>query len=458
MTQSRWRSLLRTRFSLQTDKAGNAEIERRIREGVELKGATPWILMFAIFVASIGLNVNSTAVIIGAMLISPLMGPIMGIGHGLAVYDFDLLKKSFTNLAIATAISLLVSALYFLVTPLADAQSELLARTSPNLWDVLIAFVGGLAGIVGATRAERSNVIPGVAIATALMPPLCTAGYGLGTGQWGYFGGAIYLYAINCVFIAVATIAGLRLLHFPHHSLVDDAVARKLRVALWVTTLVTALPAAYLGAALVKDEVFRNAATRFVYREFVFPNVYIASAKVDPSERSIDVSLIGEPLSSDQVQQIESRLAINGMPEAKIRVHQAREGGKLDLSALKASLLGDLYKESQEEQRQKDSEIIQLRKDLAHYGQGLAQADDLAAELRVQLPSLKELMISHGYRYAANSERQPLMHLTLFVNQTLSEAEKGRLLAWLKLRLKTEAIYMNVEVLAPAKASKTKKH
>ena len=457
MTQNRWRALLRARFSLQTDKADNAEIERRIREGVELKGATPWILMFAIFVASIGLNVNSTAVIIGAMLISPLMGPIMGIGHGLAVYDFDLVKKSFSNLAIATVISLLVSALYFLVTPLADAQSELLARTSPNLWDVLIAFVGGLAGIVGATRAERSNVIPGVAIATALMPPLCTAGYGLGTGQWGYFAGAIYLYAINCVFIAVATITGLRLLHFPHHSLVDDAVARKLRVALWVTALVTALPAAYLGAGLVKDELFRNAANRFVYREFVFPNVYIASAKVDPAERSIDVSLIGEPLTPEQLQQIESRLAVNGMPGASIRVHQAKEGSKLDLSALKASLLSDLYKESQEAQRQKDVEIAQLRQDLQRKGQGLALADDLAAELRVQLPGFKEVLISQGYRYAGSGERQPLTHLTLLLDQALPEAEKARLLAWLKLRLKSEAVHLSIEAPAPVKASQTKR-
>ena len=184
---------LADRFSLFADKAEDVEIERRIRDGVELSGATPWVLIFAIFVASVGLNVNSTAVIIGAMLISPLMGPIMGAGLGVAIYDFELVKRAISNLGIATAISLIVSTLYFSISPLQDAQSELLARTTPTVWDVLIAIFGGLAGIVGATRQEKSNVIPGVAIATALMPPICTAGFGIVSGQWNFVGGALYL-------------------------------------------------------------------------------------------------------------------------------------------------------------------------------------------------------------------------------------------------------------------------
>ena len=185
--EQRFRNAVAQRFSLLQDKADDESIERRIREGMELSGATPWILIFAILVASIGLNVNSTAVIIGAMLISPLMGPIMGAGLGVALYDFDLVKRSLVNLGIATLISLVVSTLYFTLSPLREAQSELLARTSPTIWDVMIALFGGLAGIIGVTRKEKSNVIPGVAIATALMPPVCTAGYALATGQWRFF-------------------------------------------------------------------------------------------------------------------------------------------------------------------------------------------------------------------------------------------------------------------------------
>jgi uncharacterized hydrophobic protein (TIGR00271 family) len=198
------KEMIRERINLTDDKADDAVIDERIRGEIHMKGANLWILMFAIFVASIGLNVNSTAVIIGAMLISPLMGPIMGIGYGAGINDFALIRQSFKNLAIATFIGLLTSTLYFLISPLDTAQSELLARTTPTAWDVLIELFGGLAGIVAATRKEKSNVIPGVAIATALMPPLCTAGFGLATGHWNYFLGAFYLYTINFVFIALS--------------------------------------------------------------------------------------------------------------------------------------------------------------------------------------------------------------------------------------------------------------
>lgn len=200
------RAAIAHRFSLLDDKADDADIDRSLRTGVELSGATPWILMLAILIASIGLNTNSNAVIIGAMLVSPLMGPIVGLGYGIGILDFVLIRRSLANLAIAAGISLLTSTLYFMVTPLAEAQSELLARTTPSLWDVLIALAGGLAGIIGLTRREKSNVIPGVAIATALMPPLCTAGYGLANGNWAVFGGAFYLFSINCVFIAFASV------------------------------------------------------------------------------------------------------------------------------------------------------------------------------------------------------------------------------------------------------------
>lgn len=185
----------RHRFSLIEDKADDSQIDENLRSGVELRGTNLWVLMFAILIASVGLNVNSTAVVIGAMLISPLMGPIMGIGYGVGIYDAQLIRKSFRNLGIATLISLLVSTLYFILTPLSEAQSELLARTSPTIWDVLIAFFGGMAGIIGATRTKNTNIIPGVAIATALMPPLCTAGYGLANANWSYFFGAFYLYS-----------------------------------------------------------------------------------------------------------------------------------------------------------------------------------------------------------------------------------------------------------------------
>ncbi|MBP7470388.1 MAG: DUF389 domain-containing protein, partial [Flavobacterium sp.] len=173
------------------------KVLENVLSNISFRGSNLWILACAIIIASVGLNVNSTAVIIGAMLISPLMGPILGAGFSLGIYDFELFKKSLKNLAIATVVSLLTSTFYFYVSPFKETQSELLARTSPNIYDVLIAFFGGLVGVIAITRVEKGNPIPGVAIATALMPPLCTAGYGLAIGNYKYFFGALFLYTIN---------------------------------------------------------------------------------------------------------------------------------------------------------------------------------------------------------------------------------------------------------------------
>ena len=343
---SRLRAAFAERFNLLSDKAPNEVIEQRIREVVELHGATPWVLMLAILVASIGLNVNSTAVIIGAMLISPLMGPIMGVGHGMAVHDFALARRAMKNLAVSTLIGLLVSALYFMLTPLSEAQSELLARTSPTIWDVLIALFGGMAGIIGVTREEKSAVIPGVAIATALMPPLCTAGYGLATGQWSYFGGAFYLYSINAVFIALATFIGIRLLRLPYHALVDERTERRMRGAMWLIALATTIPSLYLATLMVKDELYKSRASQFVRREFVFKDAYVVDTRVDPATRKIDVSLIGNPISKATLGTIEGKLAVAGLDGSRLRLHQSGEYEKVDITQLRAGVLSDLYKQS----------------------------------------------------------------------------------------------------------------
>ena len=205
-----------------------------ISKGVEFKGDNVWVLFFAIIIASVGLNVNSTAVIIGAMLVSPLMGPIMGIGLSVGIYDLVLLRKSLKNLLLMVVISLIASSLYFLVTPLSEAQSELLARTNPTIFDVFIALFGGLAGILAQSRKqEKITIVSGVAIATALMPPLCTAGYGIGTGQLRYFFGAFYLFFINSFFIALATFLMVRYLKFPKKTFINP-VNSELIGSYWV--------------------------------------------------------------------------------------------------------------------------------------------------------------------------------------------------------------------------------
>ncbi len=446
---TRLRRTMAARFSLLADKANDAVIERRIREGVELRGATPWILMFAILIASIGLNVNSTAVIIGAMLISPLMGPIMGVGLGAAVYDFALIRTSLLNLAIASAISLAVSTLYFMITPLSEAQSELLARTSPTLWDVLIAVFGGLAGIVGITREEKSNVIPGVAIATALMPPLCTAGYGLATGQWHYFGGAFYLYSINCVFIALATVVGIRLVRVPVHAYVDARVERRMRSYLLVLALATALPSAWLAYQLVQHELFRSRATGFVRDEFAFEKAHVADTRVDPKQRSIEVSLIGLPLDKPTLQRIEGRLAVAGLPDTKMLVHQNDENDRIDVTALKSSLLSDLYRDSQQALQKKDADLAALRERIAARDALMNQADAIAAELRTLVPDVAVVTISQGYRIDEDAEKTPVLQMIVQTGAPVSEEDRTRTLEWFKARTKMAAVDVLFDTVEP---------
>ncbi|MDE6460535.1 MAG: TIGR00341 family protein, partial [Paramuribaculum sp.] len=201
-------------FTLTPDLVPQAEAEQSIRDGVSFRGTNILILIIAILIASLGLNTNSTAVIIGAMLISPLMGPIIGLGLGVGVHDYDLIKRCLRNLVMAAGFSVLASTIYFLISPVNEGHSELLARTSPTIYDVLIGFFGGAAGIIGLGSKNKGNVIPGVAIATALMPPLCTAGYGIATWQLNYFFGAFYLFLINSIYIAFATFIGVKLFKY----------------------------------------------------------------------------------------------------------------------------------------------------------------------------------------------------------------------------------------------------
>ena len=244
------------------------KVLENVLSNISFRGSNLWILACAIIIASVGLNVNSTAVIIGAMLISPLMGPILGAGFSLGIYDFELFKKSLKNLAIATVVSLLTSTFYFYVSPFKETQSELLARTSPNIYDVLIAFFGGLVGVIAITRVEKGNPIPGVAIATALMPPLCTAGYGLAIGNYKYFLGALFLYTINCVFICIATFLIVKYLKYPHTKQVDIAQEKKIRHLITAIILVMILPSVYFAYELRKQKIYEQRVEKFVTNEF----------------------------------------------------------------------------------------------------------------------------------------------------------------------------------------------
>lgn len=473
------RSWLHHRFSLSGDQAPLADIDARFRDGVEFRGTNVWLLVTAIFVASVGLNVNSTAVIIGAMLISPLMGPIMGIGYGVGRQDFALIKRAFRNLWLAVVISLVTAAVYFFLSPLKEAQSELLARTSPSLWDLIIALFGGLAGAVGITRKEKSNVIPGVAIATALMPPLCTAGFGLASGQLQYFLGALYLFFINSVFIALATIVVVRLMALPLVQANDAPAQRRLNRLVSVVVALTALPSVWLTVQLVRNEVFVASAKRFVKAELDLPGVRPTDPQWDPVQRQIEVTLLGEPVGTAQLDTVRSRLARYGLADTKLVVHQMGQKS-LDVPALRSSVLADLYRDSEQRAADKEARLAALQQrlteaELAHAAQltaareqerarcaeaeqqaaasAQARADQralsqaVARELLAQVPMATDVTLGQAEAFHAAAALPTLVwQAEVQTSKPLPADRLEGLLAWLRVRLQTEAVALRVTV------------
>lgn len=424
------------RFSLLHDKAEDDVIDASVRAGVELRGATTWILMLAILIACVGLNTNSPAVIIGAMLVSPLMGPIVGIGYGIGIFDFPLIRRSLVNIGIAAAISLCTSTIYFALTPLHEAQSELLARTMPTLWDVLIALAGGLAGIIGLTRREKSNVIPGVAIATALMPPLCTAGYGLANGDWRMFGGAFYLFSINCVFIAASSVIVVEYLRVQHRKFVDPRVERRVKRTLFVVVTLTALPSIWLAVRLVDNEVFSDRARQFVREEFRAAGAHVVAFDVDAPRRRIELSLVGPRLAGERIAEIEKRLPGARLEGASLVVHQA-EDSKVDVRSLKDDIVADIFRDTQQDLREREATIAELRQQIARQAAWADTAPDLAAELLAQLPACGEVLVGAAVDTTAGADpaRVPIVtaHCTRLRKEDYARAE-----AWLKARTKSQ--------------------
>ena len=407
-----------------------------------MKGSNLWILMFAIFVASIGLNVNSTAVIIGAMLISPLMGPIMGIGYGAGINDFSLLRQAFKNLAIATFIGLLTSTLYFLISPLDTAQSELLARTTPNVWDVLIGLFGGLAGIVAVTRKEKTNVIPGVAIATALMPPLCTAGFGLATGHWNYFFGAFYLYTINFVFIALSAFLIVRAFHIAEKKYIDPDIAKRAQRYIIAVAIATMLPSSYLAYQLVGEEVFKAKASTFVNENLNFAKTNVAQVKINPKTYEIKVFLIGEHISESKLDTISIRLSNAGLADAKLKVYQNGERDDVDITTLKADIVRDLYQNAQTKLEAKEKEISYLKEQLQITSMHQEFHNAIPDELQTLFPKITKCILSETYLMNEIDQNRSTKYLILNIETRgkMTKNEQKMIEKWLKKRTKNDQV------------------
>ena len=430
------RSFLREYMDLKKDKENELETVDSIRKGVEFKGANLWILIFAIFMASLGLNVNSTAVIIGAMLISPLMGPIMGVGLSVGLNDFELMKRSLKSFFITTAFSVVTATVFFLLAPMAGSQSELLARTSPTIYDVFIALFGGLAGVVALSTKEKGNVIPGVAIATALMPPLCTAGYGLASGNLIYFLGAFYLYFINSVFISLATFIGVRMMHFKRKEFVDKAREKTVRKSIIFIVIVTMCPAVYLTYGIIKSTFYEAAANRFVNEQLVFENTQVLDKKINYEKKEIRVVLMGSEVPDASISIARSKMKDYKLDESKLIVLQGMNNEALDVSSIRAMVMEDFYENSERRLQEQRDRITQLEKTLEQYKEYDALSRTLAPELKVLYPSIHTLSIARSLEVRVDSLKADTVTLAVmkFAKQP-TEAEKTKISNWLKARV-----------------------
>lgn len=451
---------VRTFLGKTLDIRRDAQVEETIatiHQDMVFAGPNVWVLICSIFIASIGLNTNSTAVIIGAMLISPLMGPILAVGLSIGVNDLPTLRRAMRYLVVMTAVALITSTLYFLITPLGEAQSELLARTRPTLLDAAIAFFGGVAGIVGVSRRNRGNIIAGVAIATALMPPLCTAGYGLANGIWAYFFGAMYLYALNSIFIAIATLAVVRYLHFPFVEFIDDLARRKVRLRIAVFVVVVLIPSTWLMTAVVKESLFQRRANDFITQQIgTLPGVNIVNQRIfySPEGSSIEVFLAGDSAPPLLREQMAARMAVAGLANTVLRLHLPGdvrgELGRLT-GELRVGIVQDLYERQATILGEREQRIRQLEATLSALRGDTVPVGQITREAAVQYPGLDGLSfgrVVQARRVASDTgdvvamDTIPTALVTWRANVARAQRTQAqaRLGEWLKVRLGLDTV------------------
>ena len=435
------------RFALGADAASQEEVNSNIHKGIMIRGTNLWVLIFAIFIASLGLNTNSTAVIIGAMLISPLMGPIIGMGYSMGVYDFNLLKESLRNFLFMIVISLITSAIFFTLPLISSTQSELLARTQPTTYDILIALFGGLAGMVAQTRKDRTGtVIPGVAIATALMPPLCTVGYGLATLQFRFMLGALYLFTINSIFIALASFIVTRVMNFNMIGELEPDKLKKLKRAMVAVIIIVTLPSVLIAISIIQRSAFEANYRNFVDEAFKYDNTFVVESKYDynanPRKQSvIEVRLFGETLSDNVINNIRGQMSsVYHLPKVDLVVRQSnQEDGGIAITALQSN-----YTEMLNE---KNRQISHLQEQLS----SIRTADTLAVssmtrELGIFVPEINDMSLQRHISYNTDGAATDTAYICIisFRDETDIQPKIDLIKDWLTKR--TGATNINILV------------
>jgi len=419
-------------FRIHKELDSSKNIEQSIRQGIEFKGTNLITLVCAIFIASLGLNINSTSVVIGAMLISPLMGPIIGIGYGASTYKLEIIKNSFKNYSFATIISIITSTIYFLVSPINDAQSELLSRTSPNIYDVIIALFGGFSAITAMTIKNKGNILSGVAIATALMPPLCTAGYGIATNQIAYTFGAFYLFFINTVFIILSSYLYLKIINFQKEINTESSHFKKTnKIIFWVATI-TLLPSIYLGYDLIKKNKFKTNANKYISSEFKFSKSLVLQKIILPNKNNIQIYIGGEKIDSTLLSQIIFNKKNYGLDKANIEINQ----------------VATFENYRRDKNRDENIEITKsLNLYLSNYIDSVRKIDfsylTIANEIKFITPGIDTCYFVKYFSYEQNSFNKTI---TIIVESTkgTQKIDSTKLIEWLKVRLPTDSFVIKI--------------
>ncbi len=425
-----------------------AAAEKSIRSSIYFRGPNVWILVFSIIIASVGLNVNSIPVIIGAMLISPLLGPIFGIGLGLGINDTGLLKSSLKNILVMMSISLVASFLYFLITPLnLSNPTELLARTNPTIYDVLIALFGGFAGIFELSRKEKGTVFSGVAIATALMPPLCTAGFGLANGNLVYFIGALYLFTINCIFIILATYLTVKYMKFEQFEYKDEAAGKRARRLITIVTVIVIVPSIWSAIVMVRENTFNENVAEFISANKNMYSGYIMDYKTEHRNGSkVEVFFTGEPLSASEKNNFMESAKEFGLKPEQIIIKEHALGEGTD----EAEILKGIYERTDDEITRRESEIKKLEDELRRLHSSDIPYEQITREAVNQYPAIVSLFVARGADVEAKGySRKDGLLAVVTTSEKLADDEKARLVNWLKIRLSSDNVTLYEIVSSP---------
>lgn len=430
---------LKNHLNLTPDREDENIVIDNIRQAADFRGVTLWILIFAVIIASIGLNIDSTNIVTGAMLISPLMTPIIGVGLAVGINDMELMKRSMRNLLIAALFAILAATIYFWLSPLNEARSQLLSRTSPTFYDVLTALTGGAAGFLAlSTKGKHIQVIIGAALSTALLPPLCTVGYGIATSNWLYAIGALYLFFINSVFIAISAFTGVRFFKFSPKYFADKQRERKVRRMIIAVSLITLLPSVLLTYNIVRKTIYIENAQLFIAKELDFPNTQIIEKQIDYSSRSIEAVIVGNYLPGALIEDARLKLPEYNLKGTHLKILQDGDGRD---SLLLSSISNNFVKELYTQNRWLEKENTALRDSLGILHRYARLDSAIYEEAHILFPSIERLTI--GIQWSSSKEKksptgQPFVNIS--TRGFMNNDERLRLSNWLRHRMSDSSL------------------